>query len=98
MLVVGAEQQFAVHARMTHLDDRRPAGGAHGADEFDAEFIRHVNQVEQRAVALQNFGGVMDEEPGQFGVTRIGHKLFLGRKLAARGQLSSPFGMRRSTS
>ena len=50
--VVHAQQQLAGDARVPHFDQRRAAGGAHGADEFDGEFIRHVNHVEQRAVAL----------------------------------------------
>jgi hypothetical protein len=74
VLVIHLQQQFAGNTRVSHLDERRAAGGADGAHEFDGKFVRHVNHVEQSAVALFDLRGIMDEQFGQLFVTRIGHK------------------------
>ncbi len=73
-----AQQLLAPDARVARLDERRRARRAHGADEFDGEFVRHVNHVEQDAVALFQFGGIIHEQFGQFFVTRVGHKFWKG--------------------
>ena len=73
LLFINAQKLLAPDARVARLDERRRARRAHGADEFDGEFVRHVNHVEQDAVAFFQLGGIIDEQVGQFFVTRIGH-------------------------
>ena len=80
------EQEFARNARVADFDERRAAGGADGAHEFDGKFVGHVNQVQQRAVALFDLRGIIHEQFRQFLVTRIGHN---SSKLTGPTALSS---------
>ena len=76
LLRVNAQKLLAADARVARLDERRRARRAHGADEFDGEFVRHVNHVEQDAVAFFQLGGIVHEQVSQFFVTRVGHKFW----------------------
>ena len=67
------EQEFARNARMADFDQRRAAGGMNSAHHFNGKFVGHINQVQQRAVALFDLGGIIHEQFRQFLVTQIGH-------------------------
>jgi hypothetical protein len=49
------------------------AGFAHGADEFDGDFIGGIDDFEQNVLAGLNAAGVADEVLGQLSGAGIGH-------------------------
>ena len=86
MFSVGFAQDFPRDARVADFDERRAAGGADGAHEFDGKFVGHVNHVQQHAVALFDLCGIIHEQLRQFKITRIGHN---SSRLAGQTALSS---------
>ena len=49
------------------------AGSAHGADEFDGDFIRGVDDFEQDVFSRLNAAGVADEVLSKLSGAGIGH-------------------------
>jgi len=58
---------------MARFDKWNCARCPHGADKGDGKFVRDINHVQQDAVAFFKRSGIMDEQAGQFVITRIGH-------------------------
>ena len=63
-------------ARVADFNDRRRADRPRRPHQLDGELIGHINHVEQDAVPLLQPSRVLDQQPGQLVVTRVGHKMF----------------------
>jgi hypothetical protein len=75
---------------MADFDQRCGADSAHGADQFNGEFVGHFDHIEQDAVAFPKRRRILDKQASELRVTRVGHRLRT-RKLAAIGFMSSRF-------
>ena len=73
LLICGAGKHFAGDAAVAQVDVRVGAGGAHGADEFDGDFIRGVDDFEEYVFAGLHAAGVADEVLGKLSCAGIGH-------------------------
>ena len=60
-------------AAMAQVDMRVGAGFAHGADEFDGDFIRCVDDFEEHVFAWLHAAGVADEILSKLSGAGIGH-------------------------
>ncbi len=89
MLLVGVLEHLAGDAAVADLDDGRRPGLAGGAHELHGEFIRHVDHVEHDVFTLLDGAGVVDEQVGELGKTRVGH---MGWRLVRPGRGSKRKG------
>jgi uncharacterized protein (DUF1778 family) len=58
---------------VARFHQRDGAGLARRAHQFDGEFIRHIDHVQQDALVFLEFNGILDQQAGQFCVPWIRH-------------------------
>jgi hypothetical protein len=61
---------------VARFDERDGPNLSHCTHQLDGELIRDINHLQQDAVILLQFGGVLDQEVTQFGVSRVCHTPF----------------------
>ena len=72
---VVSAHDFAADAGVAGFDQRNGPHSSHGAHQLNGEFIRDIDHVEQDAVVFFEFGGILDQEVRQFGVSRVRHNI-----------------------
>ena len=73
LVIGGAGKHFAGDAAVAQVDVRVGSGFAHGADEFDGDFIRGVDDFEEHVFSRLDAAGVADEILGKLSGAGISH-------------------------